>query len=56
MPAERRQMLQARLMNEWMELMTAKSVSNDELQGRISGSLAWRTMRGELGLDKTSKV
>lgn len=49
-------MLQARAMKELLEFMTSKSVTDDELQGRLSGSLAWRTMRGELGLDKYSKV
>ncbi|KAK3717515.1 hypothetical protein QZH41_013778, partial [Actinostola sp. cb2023] len=54
-PEERVQMLQARAMKELIEFMTSKSVCDDELQGRTSGSLAWRTRRGELGLDNLVK-
>ena len=34
-------------MKELVEFFTIKSVRHDELQGRVSGSLAWRLLRGE---------
>ena len=34
-------------MKELVEFFTIKSVRHDALQGRVSGSLAWRLLRGE---------
>ena len=34
-------------MKELVEFFTIKSVRDGELQGRTSGSLAWRLLRGE---------
>lgn len=43
----RRQLLLERQVKELVEFFTIKSVRHDELQGRVSGSLAWRLLRGE---------
>ena len=44
-------MLKERSVKELVEFFTIKSVkSADELQGRTSGSLAWRLLRGETKL------
>ena len=34
-------------MKELVEFFTIKSVHDGELQGRVSGDLAWRLLRGE---------
>lgn len=44
----RRRMLAKRTLFELASLMTPKTVSLDELKGRSSGSMSWRTTRGEL--------
>ncbi|XP_031552876.1 peptide-N(4)-(N-acetyl-beta-glucosaminyl)asparagine amidase-like [Actinia tenebrosa] len=54
-PQERRQMLQTRTITELFEIMTSKKATEEELQGRTSGSLAWRRIRGELGVDSDNK-
>ncbi|XP_048580324.1 peptide-N(4)-(N-acetyl-beta-glucosaminyl)asparagine amidase isoform X2 [Nematostella vectensis] len=54
-PEERQKLLQGRTFNELIELMTLKSATPDELQGRVSGSLAWRKIRGELGSSGRAK-
>ena len=36
-------------MEEMIEFLSIKSATDGEDQGRISGSLAWRQMRGEAG-------
>lgn len=43
----RRKVLAERQVKELVEFFTIKSVRHDELQGRVSGSLAWRLLRGE---------
>jgi len=43
----RRKVLLDRQVKELVEFFTIKSVRDDELQGRTSGSLAWRLLRGE---------
>lgn len=49
-------MLQARTMTELFEVMTSKKATEEELHGRTSGSVAWRRIRGELGVDSDNKV
>lgn len=44
---ERRKVLLDRQVKELVEFFTIKSVRDGELQGRTSGSLAWRLLRGE---------
>lgn len=44
---ERRKVLLDRQVKELVEFFTIKSVRDSELQGRTSGSLAWRLLRGE---------
>ncbi|KAL9958982.1 hypothetical protein ACROYT_G036062 [Oculina patagonica] len=44
---ERRKVLLERQVKELVEFFTIKSVRDGELQGRTSGSLAWRLLRGE---------
>lgn len=44
----RRRLLAKRTLFELAGLMTPKAVSVDELKGRSSGSMSWRTTRGEL--------
>jgi hypothetical protein len=44
-------------LRELVDLMTSKTKTNlskEELLGRQSGSSAWRTARGELGLETSS--
>ncbi|KAJ7387978.1 Peptide-N(4)-(N-acetyl-beta- glucosaminyl)asparagine amidase, partial [Desmophyllum pertusum] len=43
----RRKVLLDRQVKELVEFFTIKSVHDGELQGRTSGSLAWRLLRGE---------
>ena len=47
--AERRRELTGRRLAECLELLTPRSVSAGDLQGRQTGSLAWRLARGEAG-------
>ena len=42
-------MLQQRTVKELTEFLTVRLADGDELQGRESGSEAWRRERGELG-------
>lgn len=44
----KRKLLAKRTLLELATLMTPKSVSEDELKSRSSGSMSWRTSRGEL--------
>jgi len=44
---ERRHVLMERQVKELVEFFTIKSVRDGELQGRVSGDLAWRLLRGE---------
>uniref|UniRef100_A0A8C9S0Q2 Peptide-N(4)-(N-acetyl-beta-glucosaminyl)asparagine amidase n=1 Tax=Scleropages formosus TaxID=113540 RepID=A0A8C9S0Q2_SCLFO len=46
---ERRKELQERLLMELVEFISPKAPKPGELGGRTSGSLAWRTARGETG-------
>ncbi|KAL5004691.1 hypothetical protein ScPMuIL_018147 [Solemya velum] len=47
--ASRKQVLLQRLIVELVEFVTPKTGDNEELSGRISGSVAWRVARGETG-------
>ncbi|KAI5607732.1 peptide-N(4)-(N-acetyl-beta-glucosaminyl)asparagine amidase [Silurus asotus] len=47
--AERRQELLERLLVELVEFISPKNPKAGEMGGRISGSLAWRAARGEIG-------
>lgn len=44
---ERRDILLERQVKEVVEFFTIKTVHDGELQGRVSGDLAWRLLRGE---------
>ncbi|XP_068751689.1 peptide-N(4)-(N-acetyl-beta-glucosaminyl)asparagine amidase-like [Montipora capricornis] len=44
---ERRKVLMERQVKELVEFFTIKTVRDGELQGRVSGDLAWRLLRGE---------
>lgn len=44
---ERRKVLMDRQVKELVEFFTIKTVRDGELQGRVSGDLAWRLLRGE---------
>lgn len=44
---ERKKVLMERQVKEIVEFFTIKSVRDGELQGRVSGDLAWRLLRGE---------
>ena len=45
----RKKILEDRLVAEMVELITLKGVKAGETGGRVSGSLAWRRVRGEEG-------
>ena len=47
MSEARRKALTDRQVKELVEFFTIKTVHDGELQGRISGDLAWRLLRGE---------
>lgn len=48
----RKEVLKERLVVEIVEFLTIRSGFGDQLQGRTSGSLAWRQARGETGKAK----
>lgn len=48
MAASRRTVLMLRRVQELADLLTPRKASDNERQGRISGSLAWRQRRGEM--------
>ena len=50
---ERKSILISRHIVEMVEFLTPRDQSKDEEQGRISGSLNWRTARGEAGGSKS---
>lgn len=49
--SERRQELLQRLLVELVEFISPKTPKPGELGGRVSGSLAWRAARGEMGAE-----
>ncbi|KTF75149.1 hypothetical protein cypCar_00040856 [Cyprinus carpio] len=54
--AERKQQLLQRLLVELVEFISPKTSTSGELGGRVSGSLAWRVVRGETGASNTEGV
>ncbi|XP_069814761.1 peptide-N(4)-(N-acetyl-beta-glucosaminyl)asparagine amidase [Dendropsophus ebraccatus] len=56
LPEQRKKELLGRLIVEIVEFMSPKTPKPGELGGRISGSLAWRVIRGEAGLQTKSFV
>ncbi|XP_064455924.1 peptide-N(4)-(N-acetyl-beta-glucosaminyl)asparagine amidase-like [Ornithodoros turicata] len=55
-PAERKDYLLARRVQELAELLTPRKASDVDKHGRISGSLAWRQQRGETGVHFCPRV
>lgn len=55
MSESRKQEMLHRLVVELVEFMTPKAAANQSLQGRTTGSLAWRLARGELGTPEPAK-
>ena len=49
LPEKRKKELGQRLVSEIVDFMTVKTAGEGELTGRTSGSMAWRTARGEVG-------
>ena len=45
-----------RFVTEMVDFMTVKSAKDDEMQGRTSGSMKWRQLRGEAGAQPANKV
>lgn len=54
--SERRQELLQRLLVELVEFISPKTPKPGELGGRVSGSLAWRAARGEMGAGAPAQV
>ncbi|XP_049622013.1 peptide-N(4)-(N-acetyl-beta-glucosaminyl)asparagine amidase isoform X1 [Suncus etruscus] len=52
LPENRRKELLQRIIVELVEFISPKTPKPGELGGRISGSVAWRVARGEMGLER----
>jgi len=55
-PEEERRRLNQRRLADCLEMITARSVGEDDKVGRKTGSLAWRLARGELGETPSKEV
>ncbi|XP_028926850.1 peptide-N(4)-(N-acetyl-beta-glucosaminyl)asparagine amidase [Ornithorhynchus anatinus] len=56
LPQSRKQELLHRIIVELVEFISPKTPKPGELGGRISGSVAWRVARGEMGLESKENV
>ena len=56
LPPPRREAIKQRLVIELIGFMTVKGATREELTGRVSGSMAWRQVRGETGPAQKTKA